>query len=106
MLTFSDFAVNWLLVLLSYGVSYVFGFVDNFLLHSLICFSKRISLIDVKKVRKNSANNICATLASCFACACFAQVLFVRVLRMLLSSEKKITTKSNIAYKIVNLSKM
>ena len=43
--------------------SYVFGFVANFVLYSLICASKSILFIDDENIPKNPANNIRATLA-------------------------------------------
>ena len=55
--------------------SYVFGFVDNFVLYSLICASKSILFIDDENIPKNSANNIRATLACRFICVCIAHVL-------------------------------
>ena len=76
--------------------SYVLGFVDSFALYSLICASKRILFIDDENISKNPANNIRATLACRFTCVCIA----------LFSNEKRNPIKLNLAYKIVNLSKM
>ena len=39
-------------VVLSSGVSYVFDFVNSFLIKSLICATKKILLIDVEKKSK------------------------------------------------------
>ena len=55
--------------------SYVFGFVNIFVLYSLICASKSILFTDVEKIPKNSAQSISATLACLFTCICIAHVL-------------------------------
>ena len=52
--------------------SYVFGFVDSFVLYSFICASKSILFIDVGKLPKNPANSLRATLACRFTCVCIA----------------------------------
>ena len=60
---------------LLFDSSYVFGFVDSFVLYSLICASKRIFFIDDENIQKNPANNMRATLACRFTCVCIAHVL-------------------------------
>ena len=40
--------------MLLFDSSYVFGFVDSFVLYSLICASKRILFIDDKNIPKKS----------------------------------------------------
>ena len=79
----------------------MFGHVDCFVLYSLICASKSILLIDDENIPRNPANNMRATLACLFICVCIAHVLLISF-----SSEKRNPTKLNIAYKIVNLSRM
>ena len=81
--------------------SYVFGLVDNFVLYYFICASKSIFFIDDENIPKNHANNIRATLAWRFTCVCIAHVLWISF-----NCEKRNPIKLNIAYKIVNLSKM
>ena len=81
--------------------SYEFGFVDSFVLYSLICASKRILFIDDENIPKNPANNMRATLACRFTCVGIAPGLSIPF-----SNEKRYPIKLNIAYKIVNLSNM
>ena len=65
----------FVLLLLLFGSSYVLGFVDSFVLYSLICASKRILFIDGKSIPKNPSNNMRATLACRFPCVCIVHVL-------------------------------
>ena len=58
-------------------------------------------LLMMKIFQKNPANNMRATLACRFTCVCIAHVLEIPF-----SYEKRNPIKLNIAYKIVNLSKM
>ena len=51
------------------------GFVDSFVLYSLICSSRRILIIDDENIPKNPANNMRATLVCRFTCVCIAHVL-------------------------------
>ena len=51
------------------------GFVDSFVLYSLICASRRILFIDDENIPKHPANNMRATLACLFTCVCIAHVL-------------------------------
>ena len=51
------------------------GFVDSFVLYSLICAYRRILFIDDENIPKNPANNMRATLACLFTCVCIAHVL-------------------------------
>ena len=51
------------------------GFVDSFVLYSLICASRRILFIDDENIPKNPANKMCATLACRFTFVCIAHVL-------------------------------
>ena len=51
------------------------GFVDSFVLYSLICASRRILFIDDENFPKNPANIMCATLACQSTCLCIAHVL-------------------------------
>ena len=53
----------------------MFGFVDSFVLYSLICASKKILFMDDENIPKNPANNMRATLACRFNCVCIAHVL-------------------------------
>ena len=53
----------------------MWGFVDSFVLYSLICASMRILFIDLENFPKNPANNMRATLACRFTCVCIAHVL-------------------------------
>ena len=55
--------------------SYVFGVVDNFVLYSFICASKKILFIDVENIPKNPAKSMRATLACLLTCVWIAQVL-------------------------------
>ena len=55
--------------------SYVFCLVDIFVLYSFTCASRSILLLDDKKIPKNSANSLRATLAFWFTCVCRAHVL-------------------------------
>ena len=57
--------------------------------------------MDDENIPKNPANNMRATLAWRLTCVCIAHVLKVPF-----NSEKRNPIKLNIAYKIVNLSKM
>ena len=60
---------------LSCRASYVFVIVDNFFLFSVICASRLILVIEVEKIRKTPANEMCITLACLLSCVCFAHVL-------------------------------
>ena len=51
------------------------GFVDSFVMYSLICASRRILLNDDENIPKHPANNMRATLACLFTCVCNAHVL-------------------------------
>ena len=51
------------------------GFVEIFVLYSLICASRRILFFDDENIPKNLANNMRATLACRFTCVCIAHVL-------------------------------
>ena len=52
------------------------GFVDIFVLYSLICASRRILFIDDENIPNfHPANNMRATLACRFTCVCIAHVL-------------------------------
>ena len=51
------------------------GFVDSFVLYSLICASKRILFFDDENIPKNLANSMRATLACRFSFVCIAHVL-------------------------------
>ena len=51
------------------------GFVDSFVLYSLICASRKILFIDDENIPENPANNMRATLACRFTCVCIAHVL-------------------------------
>ena len=62
-------------IVLLFESSYVLGFVDSFVLYSLICASRRILFIDDENIPKNPANNMRATLAGLFTCVCIAHVL-------------------------------
>ena len=55
--------------------SFVFGFVDTFVIYSLICESKIFYLLMWRKFQKNSANRKRATLACGFSFECIAHVL-------------------------------
>ena len=81
--------------------SYMFCLVDIFVLYSFICASKSILLIDDEKIPKNPANSIRATLACRFTCVCIAHVILITF-----NSEKRNPIKLNMAYKIVNFSKI
>ena len=61
--------------MLLFESSYVLGFVDSFVLYSLICASRRISFFDDESIPKNPANNMRATLACLFTCVCIAHML-------------------------------
>ena len=61
----------------------------------------RVFYIDDENIPKNSANNMRATLACRFTCVSIAHVF-----EFLFSNEKRNPIKLNIAYNIVNLSKM
>ena len=74
-------------------------FVDSFVLYSLICAYRRILFIDDENILKNPAKNMRATLACLFICVCIAHLFPF-------SNEKRNPINLNIAYKIVNLSKM
>ena len=54
---------------------YVFGVVDNFVLHSFICASKTILFRDVENNPKNPAKSMRATLACLLTCVWIAHVL-------------------------------
>ena len=75
--------------------SYVFDVVNIFVLYSFICASKSILFMDVENIPKNPAKSMRATLACLFTCV---YIPFNR--------EKRNPIKLNIAYNIVNLSKM
>ena len=75
------------------------GFVNSFVLYSLICASRRILFIDDENIPKNLANIMRATLACLFIFVCIAHLFPF-------SNEKRNPINLNIAYKIVNLSKM
>ena len=51
------------------------GFVDSFVMFSLIFASRRIFFIDDENFPKNPANIMRATLACRFTCVCIAHVL-------------------------------
>ena len=55
--------------------SYVFGVVDIVVLYPFICASKVFWFIDEKKIPKNPAKSIRATLACLFTCVCIVIVL-------------------------------
>ena len=55
-------------------LSYVFGFVDNLVLYSVIWASKSILLKDVERKPKNPAKSMHATLACMFTCVCVEKV--------------------------------
>ena len=72
-----DCDVNWVIVVLWVICLYcfVFGFVDTFVLYSLICESKIFYLLMWRKFQQNSANRKRATLACGFSFECIAHVL-------------------------------
>ena len=51
------------------------GFVDSFVLYSLICDSRRILFFDDENIPKNPAINMRATMACRLTCVCIAHVL-------------------------------
>ena len=55
--------------------SYVFGVVDNFVLFSFICASKKNLFIDVENFPKNPAKSMRATLGCLLTCVWIAYVL-------------------------------
>ena len=72
-----------------------------FCLFFFICASRRILFIDEEKIPKKPANSMRATLACLFTCVCIAHVLQIPF-----KSEKRNPIKLNIAYRIVNFSKL
>ena len=59
---------NAFVLFLLFDSSYVLGFVDSFVLYSLICASKKIFFIDDENIPKNLAINMRATFACRFTC--------------------------------------